>query len=307
MSDEKISIYLSAAVILLPDANRDLLRWLIGFFVDLATYSPVNKITHSNIATVIGPNIMRQKDESPFDLVTNAPVVNCVCMSLLRFYGQEPLADPSLPGNIPFKAIARIVYPFEGSLEEDQLTLIGDEIVYVTNYDDNEWWEGETRGQWGYFPGNYVKVLFQYQVAERREIEKSCEKVDDHGDCRALIEELRSELYLEKERRADLEATLMSLQSQLKSLEERGGKVIFPREDGNDQNDENDQINENVQVSSNSALQETTASSNSALRKTTFKPSRSKSLGASHKTPRSSLSSSSQGPTFPLLSLLKKS
>ena len=116
-------------------------------------------MTFANVATVIGPNIMRQKDESAFDLVTNTPIVNGVCMSLLKYFDQVLRAVDE--NNVPFRAIGRIIYPFQGSAKEDQITLVQDEIVYITeiNRDGDGWWRGETRGHEGLFPGSYVKVI----------------------------------------------------------------------------------------------------------------------------------------------------
>lgn len=157
LSEDKVVQYLKAGLCLLPEANRNLLRWLFGFLVDLAKFQEHNRMTNANIATVIGPNIMRQKDESAFDLVTNAPIVNGVCMSILKYYDQVLRSDDY---DVPFRAIGRIIYPFEGSADEDQITLVQDEIVYIReiNRDGDGWWFGETRGHQGMFPGSYVKV-----------------------------------------------------------------------------------------------------------------------------------------------------
>ncbi|GBP65177.1 Rho GTPase-activating protein 44 [Eumeta japonica] len=71
------------AIHLLPDANYQNLRYLIKFLSALTQNQSKNKMTPSNLAIVIAPNLLWPSNESTFDMnVTSA--VNCVVESLIK-------------------------------------------------------------------------------------------------------------------------------------------------------------------------------------------------------------------------------
>lgn len=71
------------AIHLLPDANFQNLRYLIKFLSTLTQNQSTNKMTPSNLAIVIAPNLLWAADESTFDMnITTA--VNCVVESLIK-------------------------------------------------------------------------------------------------------------------------------------------------------------------------------------------------------------------------------
>ncbi|XP_041978014.1 rho GTPase-activating protein 44-like [Aricia agestis] len=68
---------------LLPDANYQNLRYLIKFLSALTKNQSTNKMTPSNLAIVIAPNLLWAVDESTFDMnITTA--VNCVVELLIK-------------------------------------------------------------------------------------------------------------------------------------------------------------------------------------------------------------------------------
>ncbi|KAJ0177108.1 hypothetical protein K1T71_007117 [Dendrolimus kikuchii] len=67
----------------LPDANYQNLRYLIKFLSTLTQNQSTNKMTPSNLAIVIAPNLLWAADESTFDMnITTA--VNCVVELLIK-------------------------------------------------------------------------------------------------------------------------------------------------------------------------------------------------------------------------------
>lgn len=71
------------AVHLLPDANFQNLRYLVKFLSALTQNQSVNKMTPSNLAIVIAPNLLWAADESTFDMNITT-VVNCVVELLIK-------------------------------------------------------------------------------------------------------------------------------------------------------------------------------------------------------------------------------
>lgn len=71
------------AIHLLPSANFQNLRYLIKFLSTLTQNQSTNKMTPSNLAIVIAPNLLWAADESTFDMnITTA--VNCVVELLIK-------------------------------------------------------------------------------------------------------------------------------------------------------------------------------------------------------------------------------
>ncbi|KAM3964418.1 LOW QUALITY PROTEIN: rho GTPase-activating protein 44 [Aphomia sociella] len=68
---------------LLPDANFQNLRYLIKFLSTLTQNQSANKMTPSNLAIVIAPNLLWAADESTFDMNITT-VVNCVVELLIK-------------------------------------------------------------------------------------------------------------------------------------------------------------------------------------------------------------------------------
>lgn len=71
------------AIHLLPEANFQNLRYLIKFLSTLTQNQSTNKMTPSNLAIVIAPNLLWAADESTFDMnITTA--VNCIVELLIK-------------------------------------------------------------------------------------------------------------------------------------------------------------------------------------------------------------------------------
>ncbi|XP_059045364.1 rho GTPase-activating protein 44-like [Achroia grisella] len=68
---------------LLPKPNLDNLRYIIKFLSALTQNQSTNKMTPSNLAIVIAPNLLWAANESTFD-INITPVVNCVVELLIK-------------------------------------------------------------------------------------------------------------------------------------------------------------------------------------------------------------------------------
>jgi hypothetical protein len=152
----KIS-YLRTCIQLLPNENRLLLKRLLGFFLQLNVHEKDNKMSLANIATVIGPNLIKEKNESNFEMINNTSIVNQLTMDLISSY------DDIYDGNDrpEFVAIACTLYEF-ASESPRELQFGENEIIFISHMaDENGWWEGELLRDCvcGIFPSNYVQIL----------------------------------------------------------------------------------------------------------------------------------------------------
>lgn len=68
----------------LPKQNRCLLFRLLQFFQELTAYTGMNKMTTQNLATVLGPNILRQLTDSAAQMVHHAGAINSCALELIR-------------------------------------------------------------------------------------------------------------------------------------------------------------------------------------------------------------------------------
>ncbi|XP_013199854.1 rho GTPase-activating protein 44-like isoform X2 [Amyelois transitella] len=71
------------AIHLLPEANYQNLRYLIKFLSTLTQNQSTNKMTPSNLAIVIAPNLLWAADETTFDMNITT-VVNCIVELLIK-------------------------------------------------------------------------------------------------------------------------------------------------------------------------------------------------------------------------------
>jgi hypothetical protein len=106
----------------LPQANKSILKILMALLAKVASFESSNKMTSSNLAIVIAPNIMwTNKHKSTIDVVTDTPAINQVACMLITngaslFDGDDDLKAVTLEGlchqhnslTIPFPSFAEV-------------------------------------------------------------------------------------------------------------------------------------------------------------------------------------------------------
>ena len=141
----------------LPKPHRDLLRHLMAFLFRVQQFSEVNKMGIPNLATVIGPNILRLKDQSMMAIVQYTAHINQITGDLIQI-ANETFAEPPARGPFDYIAVAQAQYPYQAQYE-GELTFPAEAFLFVIHKDDDGWWEGNYNGVIGIFPHNYVKVF----------------------------------------------------------------------------------------------------------------------------------------------------
>ena len=71
----------------LPPLSRAILRHLVSFLRKVNEHSAVNKMPIHNIATVFGPNLLRQKDANMLQMVEDTAQINNIVNLLINFDG----------------------------------------------------------------------------------------------------------------------------------------------------------------------------------------------------------------------------
>jgi hypothetical protein len=70
-----------------------------------------------------------------------------------------PVAPPVAskpPPPAKAKLTARALFSYDAANEEE-LTLVENQIIEITKEDDSGWWQGVANGKEGWFPANYVE------------------------------------------------------------------------------------------------------------------------------------------------------
>jgi Rho GTPase-activating protein 1 len=75
---------LSCLVASLPEENRRLLKYVLKFMRELSQYTETNKMGMHNLATVIGPNIMRGTQEGALEIIQDASSINFIAYELIK-------------------------------------------------------------------------------------------------------------------------------------------------------------------------------------------------------------------------------
>ena len=83
--DEKISRF-KILVSKLDHVNQIMLNLLMDLMVSITDYSKSNLMTETNLAVVIGLNILRPENDDPVVLMNESPKITSVCTSLINLY-----------------------------------------------------------------------------------------------------------------------------------------------------------------------------------------------------------------------------
>lgn len=90
----------------------------------------------------------------------------------------EPTEDEKVIINLPVICRAEAICDYNAENMEhvdDEVTFLHfskEDVVDVVEQDDSGWWEGIANGEWGIFPGSYVKVTEIYQIVENSELKE---------------------------------------------------------------------------------------------------------------------------------------
>jgi len=77
--------YLIAALIrFLPEEHTTLLKYIVDFMAELSLHTDSNKMGLHNLATVIGPNIMRNPQDEAMSLIQDVVSVNSIAYALIK-------------------------------------------------------------------------------------------------------------------------------------------------------------------------------------------------------------------------------
>jgi hypothetical protein len=81
----------------LPQNNQNLLRYLVSFLVKINEASAYNKMPIHNIATVFGPNLLKKKGATMFEMVEDTPQINNIVGILITNEEYLLRVSPPLP------------------------------------------------------------------------------------------------------------------------------------------------------------------------------------------------------------------
>eukprot|EP00007_Cunea_sp_BSH-02190019_P000380 CAMPEP_0174234324 /NCGR_PEP_ID=MMETSP0417-20130205/4106_1 /TAXON_ID=242541 /ORGANISM="Mayorella sp, Strain BSH-02190019" /LENGTH=890 /DNA_ID=CAMNT_0015312669 /DNA_START=256 /DNA_END=2928 /DNA_ORIENTATION=- len=213
--------YLRMLINLLPKENQATLKYLMDFLRRVNDNADVNKMALHNLATVFGPNLLRLKGGTAYQMVEFTSQINSIVNTLLQNFDElfedKEIEDTS--GGRPVGTTAKALYDFpaEGAeLGIAELPLKKDDVVCVLREAPDGWCRGENNGQFGKFPASYVQQMSaqsSLRVARRRQyvqkmdgLSKTCEEEQ------ARIAELEAEI-------AALEKEQSQLREQKKTLE----------------------------------------------------------------------------------------
>ncbi|EPZ30857.1 Rho GTPase-activating protein domain-containing protein, partial [Rozella allomycis CSF55] len=158
-SDDIKALYCKTCLSFLPKENYVFLKRILEFFCALNKFESLNKMSMQNIATILGPNILRPENESGIEIMTNTSIVNYVVMFMLQNF--DNLFDKNNL-SIPFVGIAEAQYAFEGQGQPSDLVFQEGDILFISDCcDPHGWWAGQNNGLSGSFPYNFVKMLVQ--------------------------------------------------------------------------------------------------------------------------------------------------
>jgi len=196
----------------LPKENQALLKTLMQHLVRVNTHADVNKMQMANLATIFGPNLLRERssdnssgiDTSVLTMVTDAPMINALVLNLIQNYDYI-FGDKEIPESVVY---ARALYAFAGEDAETELSFDLGAVIKVTQLTNaDEWWTGEIDGKSGCFPGSYVELIHEDNSASSVQFRK-------------LFAEVESKKKQIAELKGKVEATTNQLQETLKQRDE---------------------------------------------------------------------------------------
>lgn len=130
-------------------------------------YEPVTKMHTKNLSTVIGPNILRGKDDNPMLVASTMGIVNMIteamiseCDTLFAVHGVDPW-DFTAPDGSQAVSIGVALHTFD-TPEEGELLFYRGERLYVLSISDDGWCDAcvvrDGNVSEGSVPVNYIHL-----------------------------------------------------------------------------------------------------------------------------------------------------
>lgn len=98
--------------------------------------------------------------------------------------GEEEKVTVNLPVICRAEAICAYDPDQMGGVDDDITFLRFEkgEMIDVVEQDESGWWEGIVNGEWGIFPGSYVKIVELYEVVEDEKSQQEEQKLEEEND-----------------------------------------------------------------------------------------------------------------------------
>ncbi|KAJ5067933.1 rho/rac/cdc gtpase-activating protein [Anaeramoeba ignava] len=198
----------------LPTPNFNAVKCICEHMFKVSQYSAQNQMGISNLAMLMGPNLLRSPDESMSAVVTDTRHQYSICATLISeyeymFYNKEKSFYP------PF---AKVVYEFQAS-EKGELTIKVGEIIEVVKSDDSGWWvaRGPNKKQ-GLIPSSYVEIVPDYIPPPRVKRKQVQGKQSKKQHIQSQIQILKDSLNEELKIKSELQTEKKELESILKEI-----------------------------------------------------------------------------------------
>lgn len=155
IKEKKLEL-VKALLLALPKPNYVLLKRLVEFFADLATYEKATKMGLVNLATLIGPNLIWSPQKDSNDISTPMKVTWFMLKEQADLFVEADARSTIL------LAVGRAKYDFSPE-NEGEIHLRQGEIVFATANDEDGlgWLEGTTARscEHGKFPTKYFETI----------------------------------------------------------------------------------------------------------------------------------------------------
>eukprot|EP01119_Soliformovum_irregulare_P021109 TRINITY_DN6971_c0_g2_i1.p1 TRINITY_DN6971_c0_g2~~TRINITY_DN6971_c0_g2_i1.p1 ORF type:complete len:753 (+),score=275.78 TRINITY_DN6971_c0_g2_i1:22-2259(+) len=201
--------YLKGLVGQLPKINAQVTKTLFEFLGKVNAHSATNKMMIPNLATVFGPNLLVSPDRSMFQMVQDTPQINGIVANLIQNY------DAIFLGKEAPEVVAVALYDYQ-AVDSTEISFSAGEILKVLSQYDDGWWEGEIHGNFGKFPGSYVKIETK---SKKEQFKQNMQNVENQlEEERKMIKSLEtSKSTLEREI-AELSQENTSFEAELREL-----------------------------------------------------------------------------------------
>lgn len=157
---EKKHELVKALLLALPKPNYCLLKKLMEFFADIATFEKSTKMGIVNLATLLGPNLIWTPKKDANDISTPTKIT-WFFISNFKTLFSEPDARSTI-----LLAVGQCKYDFTPE-SEGEVPLRQGDIVFVTGNDDGQGWlEGTTAKNvaQGRFPSKYFEPISAFSA-----------------------------------------------------------------------------------------------------------------------------------------------
>lgn len=151
----------------LPHLHYNLFKFLICTLQRFLDFEVDTKMGISNLATLFGPNIARPEHEinEQHEMLLATSKATAITSFFLANV-EKVFQDNSVA---LYPAVCRVIYEYEAG-EDDELSLVIGDIIFVDEVVEDSWWSGVTIDKAtqvprkGRFPSNYTDILFNHKA-----------------------------------------------------------------------------------------------------------------------------------------------